>query len=803
MLKNYFKTAFRNLLRKRGYALINIFGLATAIAACMLIFLVVSYEKSYDTFQPDFKSIYHIYTKTNNSGEEFYTSGIPFPALAALRTDIPQVKIGSLYATYGSQVTVLDKQNNPDPSKKFIEDMGLYYCDPQFFEVFSYKWLSGNEKVLAEPNVIVLTKSTATRFFGDWQSAVGRWVLINNLYTMKVAGILEDTPDNSDFQFTMIGSAKTMASFPDHEDRLDWGNTTSNFQLFTRLPPGVSEESISKQLQQLAVKYYKNTGPSKRVNMLQPLSDIHFNQDLSALGTHSTSYSTLYTLSFIALMIIVMACINFVNLSTAQAVTRSKEIGIRKVLGGSRTQLFWQMIIETKVVVLISALLAVGIALLALPHLKHVASIPENLSLFTSYNIAFLLICMIVVTFLAGAYPAMILSGFKPVQAIKNKVTSATVGGISLRRALVVLQFAISQVLIISTIVAMQQMDFIRTADLGFNKDAVLVVQSPTDSTVLSRQSAFKEELLRLPGVQSVSYSSDMPSSFGNWGTNFAYDHKDDENFTLYLKIADDDYFKTYGLEFLAGRPYSKSDSMKELVINEMLLKKLNIKNPQDAIGKELRTGGNAWKPIVGVVKDFKNNSLRDEVKPTMISQGKHNYGVVSVKLHSSNLENTRASIQKLWDKTFPEYVFSSKYMEETINEFYYQENQLALMYKIFAGWAIFISCLGLYGLVSFMALQKTKEVGIRKVLGASVGSIVYLFSREFTLLIGIAFVIAAPLAWYFMNKWLSDFVFHVHIGVSVFIIALLLSVVIAWISVGYKALRAAIANPVKSLKSE
>jgi len=238
-------------------------------------------------------------------------------------------------------------------------------------------------------------------------------------------------------------------------------------------------------------------------------------------------------------------------------------------------------------------------------------------------------------------------------------------------------------------------------------------------------------------------------------------------------------------------------------VINEMLLKKLNIKNPQDAIGKELRTGGNAWKPIVGVVKDFKNNSLRDEVKPTMISQGKHNYGVVSVKLHSSNLENTRASIQKLWDKTFPEYVFSSKYMEETINEFYYQENQLALMYKIFAGWAIFISCLGLYGLVSFMALQKTKEVGIRKVLGASVGSIVYLFSREFTLLIGIAFVIAAPLAWYFMNKWLSDFVFHVHIGVSVFIIALLLSVVIAWISVGYKALRAAIANPVKSLKSE
>lgn len=803
MLKNYFKTAFRSLLRKRSYALINIFGLATGIAACMLIFLVVRYEKSFDTFQPDFKSIYHIYTKTTNSGEESYTSGIPFPALDALRTDIPQVKIGALYATYGSQVTVLDKQNNPDPLKKFIEDMGLYYCDPQFFEVFSYKWLAGNAKMLAEPNVIVLTKSTAIKFFGDWQTAVGRCLLINNLYTLKVVGILEDTPANTDFPFTMIGSFRTMESFPDYANRLDWGNTTSNFQLFTKLPPGVSEESINKQLQQLAVKYYKNTGASKRVNRLQPLGDIHFNQDLSALGMYSTSTSTLFTLSFIAVLIIIMACINFVNLSTAQAVTRSKEVGIRKVLGSSRTQLFWQMIIETKVVVIVAAILAIGIASLSLPYLKHVVSITEELTLFTSYNVIFLLVCIIVVTFLAGVYPAMILSGFKPVQAIKNKVTSATVGGISLRRGLVVIQFAISQILIIGTIVAIVQMDFIRTADLGFNKDAVLVVQSPTDSVVFSRQNSFKEQLLQLPGVQYVSYSSDMPSSFGNWGTNFAFDHKDDENFTLYLKIADDDYFKTYGLEFLAGRPYGKSDSMKELVINEMLLKKLNIKNPQDAIGKELRTGGNEWKPIVGVVRDFKNNSLRDEVKPTMISQGKHNYGIVSVKLHSSNLENTRASIQKLWDKTFPEYVFSSKYMEETIDEFYYQETQLALMYKIFAGLAIFISCLGLYGLVSFMAVQKTKEVGIRKVLGASVGSIVYLFSKEFTLLIAIAFMIAAPLAWYFMNSWLSNFAFHIDIGIGVFVIALLSSVLIAWISVGYKALRAAIANPVKSLKSE
>lgn len=801
MLKNYFIIALRNLKRNKVYALINISGLAIGLAACILIFLVVRYELSYNTAEPNYRNIYHVATQDKNPDGISYNPGIPYPALEALRNDFPQVKTGALFACFGSQITV--PSANGASAKKFIESSGLFFCDPEYFSVFTAQWLAGNSSILKEPNSIALTKSIAEKYFGTWQNAIGKMVKVDNAMDMKVNGILEDFPANTDYPVTMMGSFVTIKNNRYYGYTTDWGATTSNFQVFMLIPSTVSVEGVKSQLVTLAHKYYKNNRVNVRTNILQPLSDVHFNTEIPGFGDHMTSRSTLLTLTLIAFLIIIMACINFINLSTAQAVTRSKEVGVRKVLGGNRYQLFFQAISETGLIVIGSAVLATALAWLFIPYIRHVVSISETLSMFNWEIALFLMLAIVTVILLSGVYPAMVVSGFKPVAALKNRISSATIGGISLRRGLVVTQFSISQMLIVGTIVAVSQMDFIRTADLGFNKDAVLVMGSSSDSSVLARQNSFKENLLQLPGVKAVSLCSDVPSSDNNSGTNFAFDRHPDENFTLYTKFGDADYFKTFGLEFAAGAPYQAGDTSGKVVVNETLLKKLNISDPQQAVGKEIRTGAGRWRTICGVVKDFKTNSLREGVKPLMIAPRSELFSVISVKLHSGNLSASQAAIQGSWDKFFPEYAYNSFYMDESIEQFYRQERQMALLYKIFSGLAIFISCLGLYGLISFMAVQKTKEVGIRKVLGAGTAGIVYLFSKEFTILIGVAFVIAAPLSWYFMNGWLENFAYRIHISWDVFVLAAVSSLLVAWASVGYKALRAAVANPVKSLRTE
>jgi len=800
MFKNYFKTAFRTLLRNKSYSIINILGLSIGIAACLILFLVVRYELSYDKFQPNYHSIYNVITRDNYSDGIDYTPGIPYPEVDALRADLPQLKTGALFSSYGSQISVME---NSVTSKKFIEDMGLFFAEPEFFDIFKYKWLSGDQSLLAQPNTVVLTKSIAQKYFNDWKTAVGKYIKIDNKLDFRVAGILEDVPGNSDFPIRLVGSYITIKNNPVYGYTDDWGAITSNLQVFTLLPENTTQANIEQQLKLLSVKYHTKSSGSERINLLRPLSDIHFDTELGNLGTHITSRSSLTTLTLIGFLIVLMACINFINLSTAQAVNRSKEVGVRKVLGSNRLQLFWQMLGETQLIVLIAGGLAICIAYLTLPFIHHVISIQEKLDLFGAPSVLFLLSILIVVTLLSGIYPSLILSNFKPVVALKNKINSSTIGGISLRRGLVVVQFVISQILIIGTIVAITQMNFIRTADLGFNKDATLILYGSNDSIVLAKQAAFMEKLLQIPGVESVSHNSDSPSSDNNWGANFSYDNGHDEKFSIFIKAVDENYFKTFGLQFLAGEGYQKKDSAKKVVVNETLLKKLNVKNPEEAIGKTLRMGRGSWKTICGVVKDFKTNSMRDEIRPIMFFPNKMHYIYTAVKLHSPNIAQTQKAIQKNWESFFPEYVYVSTFMDETIERFYKQEDQMTLLYKIFASLAIFISCLGLYGLISFMVLQKTKEVGIRKVLGASIANIMYLFSKEFSILIGIAFIIAAPIAWYFMNEWLQNFVFRINIGLSVFVIAILTSIAVAWLAVGYKALRAALANPVKSLRTE
>jgi putative ABC transport system permease protein len=806
MLTNYLRIAWRNLRRHKVFAALNISGLAVGIAACILLFTVVQYELSYDRFQPQYKNIYHVATERIEADGKDYGEGVPFPTYDALKIAFPQAKVSAMFSNSGAQVTVLNPNDpNAASSKKFLEDVNLF-SDANLFAVFEYKWLAGSPQVLNSPDNVVLTKEKAEKYFGSWQSAMGGLLKIDNTATVKVAGILENRPLNTDFPVDIIASYETLKKYPaNYNYSTDFGNTTSNFQAYMLFPENVSVASINQQLVAFSNKYY-NSNPrnnDKRFNFIRPLSEVHFDTRIGNFGTHVTSKTTLWTLSLIGVFIIIMACINFINLSTAQAVGRSKEVGIRKVLGSSRKQLFWQVIGETAIVVFAAILLAIGIAFACLPFINLVAPLPKTISLLNLSTLGFITLIMVVVTLLAGIYPSLVLSGFKPALALKNKISSASIGGISLRRGLVVTQFAISQVLIIGTIVAVSQMNYVRKADLGYNKDAILILTSNVDSSVNQRQPAFKQKLLSIPGVKAVSFSSDVPSSESNNSGNFAYDHKPDEKFDMFRKFGDEDYFKAYGLQIIAGRAHAQSDTVKEIVVNETMVAKLGVKDPREVIGHEIRVGRNKWFPIVGVVKDFKTNSLREAVKPTIITSRNARYYYTGIKLSTAGIAEVRSAVEKAWNDFFPEYVFSPSFMDERINNFYRQETQLALLYKIFAGIAIFISCLGLYGLVLFMAAQRTKEVGIRKVLGASVANIIYLFSKEFTVLIIVAFVIAVPVAWYMMSSWLNNFAFRITMGIGVFLLAIVSSIIIAWLTVGYKAMKAARANPVKSLRTE
>lgn len=812
MLKSSLKLIVRTAIGNKTHTAINIAGLAISIAACLLLFAVERYELSYDKFQKEYRNIYRIVQQEKDADGVDYGSGNPFPARDALRTDFPQVTTGTLFASYGSQVTV-PEVNEPvnSPVKKFIEETGFFFCDPQFFQVFNYNWLTGSPAVLNEPNVTVLTKKMATRYFGDWRNAVGKMLKLNYALlrfnytaTVKVAGIIEDVPGNSDFPLRIVTSFQTLKAnagplgFPDR-----WGAVTSNFQLFMLLPENISPIAMNAQLTGFSKKHYPDNSDLSTLNFLQPLSELHFDNRYDNFGDHITSKATIQTLWLIGIFIIVMACINFINLSTAQAVRRSKEIGIRKVLGGNRMQLFGQVMGETSFIVAVAIVLATGIAWLCLPYIKYISLVQEALSLFNWQTIIFLAGIFFLVAIFSGIYPALILSGFRPLLALKNKITSATVGGISLRRGLVVTQFTISQVLIAGTIVAISQMQYVRNADLGFNQDAVYLINVNADSIVQAQSEVFRQKLLQMRGIQSVSFSSEAPSSDNASSTNFSFDHRPEENFDIYRKFADEDYFATYGLQLAAGRIYDKSDTVKEVIVNETLVERLGIQNPSDIIGKEIRMGGAPWKTIVGVVKDFHANSLREEIRPMIIAQRKDRYAVFGIKLRSSDIAKTQAGIASLWNNHFPAYAFTGSYMEENIANFYRQEKQLSLLYNIFAGIAIFISCLGLYGLVSFMAIQKKKETGIRKVLGASVKDIVFLFSKEFTVLIAVGSLIAIPISYYMMNNWLQDFAFHIEINAGIFLIVILLSVIIAWLTVGYVSIKAAIANPVKSLRTD
>jgi putative ABC transport system permease protein len=781
MFKNYLKIAWRNLTRNKSYAAINVTGLAVGIAVCIVIFIIIQFQTSFDNFHAKQDRVYRVLTEYHHAEAATisYSKDVPFPMPVGLKTAFPQIEqVAPIYASQNDQLLIPD--NNGNTEKIFKEQRGVFYTDPSFFEMFDFPLLAGSYASLNDPDNVLLTKETAEKYFGDWRTAIGKTIKLQaggNIFShgtdvLKVSGILASIPANTDFQLKLVVSIATPSSADmirsgDWEDR-----TNSDFGCYVLLPSNVSVDNFNQQLRAYSLKVQSPV--NKDTHILQPLSAVHYDTEAGNYSNKTISRQLLNVLWLIAAFILLIACVNFINLSTAQAVNRAKEVGVRKVLGSSKHQLQIQFIIETFLIVTGAVILAAAITMLALPYVNRLLELSLSFNIFSDpVIILFLLAVTLVVTALAGFYPAIVLSGFNPVNALKSKITVNTANGISLRRGLVVGQFIIAQALIIGTFIIAKQMDFFMNQPLGFDKEAIVNVPFRVDSVRISRLDYLRNQLLSVNGVKAVSYSSNTPVENGNdlWNS-IRFNHAIKEtDFKVITKFADEGYVPAYKLQLIAGRNLKPSGTTREFLVNESLLKSLGIKNPNDILNKEISMWDDRIScTVVGVLKDFNDRSFRHNLAPLLVTTNVTMYNQAGIKLATTNMPATMQSVKKIFEQTFPDFVYEYRFLDDKIESFYKQENQLAALYKIFAAIAIFLSCLGLYGLASFMAVQRVKEVGIRKVLGASAGNIVYLFSKEFIILIAIAFAIAAPIAWYYMHQWLQDYVYRINISWWLFV---------------------------------
>lgn len=796
MLKNFIKIAWRNLWKNKGYAGINILGLSLGIACSVLIFTLVSYHLSFDNFHPDKYRIYRVVTEFHDEVAD-YSQGVPSPLGKTFRNDFDYAEKLARVIDYNNSLITF---KNGNELKKFQEEKGIVYAEPAFFDIFHFPLLLGNKAtVLQLPGQALITEKLAKKYFGDATAAIGHTIRVDNMTDFAIVGILRDIPVNTDRKQEIYLSYDNIR---DRSKRLasdsSWGSIYSECMCFIRLKPAVTAAQANEGLKRMGKTYQKFRDAKTTIFRLQPLSDIHFNADFD--GYADRKY--LWALFFIGLFIIVTACVNFINLATAQALNRSTAVGIRKVLGGLRKQLFWQFIMETTFIAFFAVVVGYFLALGALPFINTLFKTEIRFRLFDDpIAIGFLLGLLVAVVFLSGSYPGLVLSRFRPVAALKSRLSQKEVGGFSLRRILVVAQFTISQMLIIGTIVIASQLHYAQTSDLGFDKDATVLLPLPANDPV--KLNTMRARIGAIAGIRDISFCGSPPASESNSSTNFRFGNRqDDEHWEVTTKYADDQYLNTFGLKLTAGRNFFPADTAREYLVNETLVKKLNLDSGASAIGQRIKIGRFSG-PIVGVVKDFYNRSLHNDVNPIAIFPFSRDYQTCAVKIEPAHIHGDLAAFEKIWNETYPEYLYSYRFLDDSIAEFYELDASLLKLIELFAVIAVFIGCLGLYGLTSFMAVRKTKEIGVRKVLGASIRSILWLFGREFSRLVLVAFVVAAPAAWWIMHAYLQDFKYRIPIGPGIFLLAIAATLVIVVLTVSYQALRSAFANPVKSLRSE
>ncbi|WP_338875178.1 ABC transporter permease [Spirosoma sp. SC4-14] len=807
MLRNYLKIAWRNLVLHKSFAIINIVGLAVGLATCLLIVLFVRHELSYDRYNAKADRTYRMVIHAKLGGKEMNAAMSSVPAGPALAHDYAGIEAVTRTEQQGSFVVKHGQES--------FKEEHVVFADSNFFQTFSIPLLKGNPKtVLTEPNTLVVTESIAHKYFGN-QDPVGQTLMLGTSGQFRVTGVCQDVPLNSHFHYDIFGSMRSIHL------RETW--LTSGLMTYIVLQPGYSAQAIEAKIPQMVNKYVgpeiqqllgmSQTDFTKKGNsfgfQLQPITDIHLHSNFESEIEPNSDIKYIYIFSIIGVFILLVACINFMNLSTAGSAGRAKEVGIRKVLGSIQQQLIGQFLSESVLITFMALVLAIGIIAVVLPGFNQLAGQQFELKALTDgwMGPAVVLGCVLI-GLLAGSYPAFFLSAFRPVSVLKGRLLAGSKSG-WLRNTLVTIQFMVSIGMIIGTLVVYQQLNFIQHKKVGFDKSQVLIVHDTY--TLGNKSDAFKVELGKLSQVQGVTLAGYLPAGPSNSATDgFRPDNGDAQSSPYREKnyYVDENYLPTLGIKLAYGRNFSKafpSDSA-AVLLNEAAVKRFGFKN-QSAIGQYVWAVGDGSPTsqrkykIIGVVNDFHFESMHQQIAPLILFYGQDNYQM-AVRIQTGDVPELLKKIEQTW-KAQTDLPFAYSFLDERFNAIYKSEQRVGQLFSIFASLAVIISCLGLFGLAMFTAQQRTKEIGVRKVLGASVASVVALLSKDFLKLVCIAILIASPIAWYAMDRWLADFAYRINIQWWVFALAGLLSVGIALVTVSFQSIKAALANPITSLRSE
>jgi putative ABC transport system permease protein len=819
MIKNYFKTAWRNLTKNKTFSLINIAGLSIGMAACLLILQYVSFELSYDQFNKNTEDIYRLYNDRYQNGKLIQHGTITYSAIGkAMQDDYPEV-VGH------TRVVPLGKNIITNNNKK-IGEQEVLAAENTFLTMFSYPLVIGDPKnALRDPYMVILTENSARKIFdvkdNNFSSLLGKVIVVGtDSMPYKISGICKNLPENSHLQFDILESYATLLAGPYAWKQADYDFTDSDFWHYIRLRHGLNYKSFEAKLPAFSQRHFQGNKISGSVEKfyLQPLSKAHLYSDFEYEIGKTGSATVVWGLLLIAVLIIVIAWVNYINLATAKSMERAKEVGVRKVAGATKQQLIRQFLAESLIINIIALFFA--LLLVTFVQSSFNGLIQHQLSLsylaqkgLNGYNISIALIVLIITgIFVSGFYPAFVLSSFKPILVLKGKYTTSRKGAI-LRKVLVIGQFAVTVALIIGSFIVYKQIRFVNEQNLGFNMSQMLIVRPPEltawDSTFISRENSFTAEIKKIPDVLGAANCSRLPGDELARSFNVRRsDAPNEVNFTVRNNGISSDFLDLYQMKLLAGRNFLATDydpnwnKLHNTIITESVVKLLGFRSVKDALGKTILQGNKKW-DIIGVVADYHQKSLRYPVEPTVFRPTYSTSSPISVKVNPQNLPRTIAAIKKIYDSFFPGNLFDYFFLNEKFNQQYSSDQLFGKVFAFFAGFAVFIASLGLLGLSLFATAQRTKEIGVRKVLGASIPNIVVLLSRDFISLVLVAIVIASPVAWYVMKNWLQDFAYRVNMSWWIFFAAGLLAVLIALITISFQAIKAAMANPVKSLRTE
>ena len=807
--------AFRHLGRQKLNTSLHIIGLTLGLSVCLVIALFIRYELSFDAYHEKADRTYRVISKWTQNGQTNYHFSTPFPLANAIRSEVTGIDhVSFAHPVYTKIVEV-------DPQHRFIDER-IMAVEPEFLEIFKVETIKGDlNKTLRTPYQAALTESTAKKLFGT-ENPIGKTfsIKVNESFEFTVAALIKDFPANTHLPATILVSYSYAEKFL--QRHLDGWTYVSGTETLIVVPENADVKIIQAQLNKIADKHInsrENLPDFKSGLELQPLNEIHFNNSFAGGGNwvQAVSPSWLWFFAIIGLTVLTLACINFINLSTAQALTRAKEVGVRKSVGACRFNLIAQFLSEAWILTLIAGVLSIALAQLFLPSINTLLDKKISFDLLESPTLLLcLLLSAIVIGLLAGIYPAWVIAKFNPTTTLKVGVMSTGYQGSSwLRKGLVVTQFSISIGLLMVVILIAQQVNFLRSKDLGFNKDNIINVEIIPRA---NKETIFRNELNKNNHIKDVSFATATPSSQGHWGTIMNRTNREDptrEDVTLIF--ADDRFCKLYDMKLLAGRLLEATDTsyistsipeekqVMKAVVNEALINSLKFASNEAAIGERIWIGWNSGNvEIVGVVTNFNTGPLQESIKPALITPSLNEYEQAGIKIEAgSDVPQTIAHIEAAWKIVYPEGIFTYKFLDEQIDAFYKAEERLFTLFKIFSALAMFISCLGLWGLATFAAQSRTKEIGIRKVLGASVNKIVLLLSKDFLLLVVVSLIIATPLAWYGMNQWLQNYAFRTEITWWIFGFSGAVAILIAIITVSFQAIKAAMSNPVESLRSE